>query len=85
LQDEAEKEAAGQVNMNEVERKAIEELAQVMGVTIKDITADGHCLYNAVADQLLQHYQLQVGCSKPFSFSFYQSKKKKKNSCRIEP
>ncbi|KAF9347602.1 hypothetical protein BGX26_000936 [Mortierella sp. AD094] len=60
LQDEAEKEAAGQVNMNEVERKAIEELAQVMGVSVKDITADGHCLYNAVADQLLQHYQIKT-------------------------
>ncbi|KAF9382367.1 OTU domain-containing protein 6B [Podila verticillata] len=57
LQDEAEKEAAGQVNMNEVERKAIEELAQVMGVKVQDVTADGHCLYNAIADQLSQHYQ----------------------------
>ncbi|KAF9166968.1 OTU domain-containing protein 6A, partial [Mortierella sp. AD010] len=60
LQDEAEKEAAGQVNMNEVERKAIEELAQVMGVSVKDITPDGHCLYNAVADQLSQHYQIKT-------------------------
>lgn len=57
LQDDAEKEAAGQVNMNEVERKAIEELAQVMGVKVQDVTADGHCLYNAIADQLSQHYQ----------------------------
>lgn len=46
--------------MNEVERKAIEELAQVMGVTVKDVTADGHCLYNAIADQLSQHYQTEV-------------------------
>ncbi|KAF9102221.1 hypothetical protein BGX27_011124 [Mortierella sp. AM989] len=60
LQDEAEEEVAGQVNMNEVERKAIEELAQVMGVAVKDITPDGHCLYNAVADQLSQHYQLKT-------------------------
>ncbi|KAF9284611.1 OTU domain-containing protein 6B [Mortierella alpina] len=60
LQDEAEQEAAGQVNMNEVERKAIEELAQVMGVTVKDVTADGHCLYNAIADQLSQHYQTET-------------------------
>ncbi|KAI1314798.1 OTU domain-containing protein 6B [Mortierella claussenii] len=60
LQDEAEKEATGQVNMNEVEHKAIEELSQVMGVTVKDITPDGHCLYNAIADQLSQHYQTQT-------------------------
>ncbi|KAF9971388.1 OTU domain-containing protein 6B [Actinomortierella ambigua] len=57
LQDQAEKEAAGQVNMKEVERQAIEELAQVMELEVKDITADGHCLYNAVADQLAQHYE----------------------------
>ncbi|KAG0376545.1 hypothetical protein BGX24_007595 [Mortierella sp. AD032] len=61
LQDEAEMEAAGQVNMNEVERKAIEELATVMNVTVKDVTADGHCLYNAIADQLSQHYQTEHG------------------------
>ncbi|KAF9084236.1 OTU domain-containing protein 6B [Mortierella sp. GBA35] len=60
LQDDAEKEAAGQVNMNEVERKAIEELASVMNVTVKDVTADGHCLYNAIADQLSQHYQTET-------------------------
>ncbi|KAF9290911.1 OTU domain-containing protein 6B [Linnemannia elongata] len=60
LQDEAEQEAAGQVNMNEVERKSIEELANVMNVTVKDVTADGHCLYNAIADQLLQRYQTET-------------------------
>ncbi|KAF8935686.1 hypothetical protein EDD21DRAFT_392419 [Dissophora ornata] len=60
LQDEAEKEAAGQVNMNEVERKAIEELAVAMSVTVKDVNADGHCLYNAIADQLSQHYQKET-------------------------
>ncbi|KAG0223731.1 OTU domain-containing protein 6B [Actinomortierella wolfii] len=56
LQDQAEKEAANQVDMKEIERKAIEELARVMELEIKDITADGHCLYNAIADQLAQHY-----------------------------
>ncbi|KAF9148269.1 OTU domain-containing protein 6B [Linnemannia schmuckeri] len=60
LQDEAEKEATGQVNMNEVERKSIEELANVMNVTVRDVTADGHCLYNAIADQLLQRYQTET-------------------------
>lgn len=60
LQDEAEKEAAGQVNMNEVERKSIEELANVMNVIVNDVTADGHCLYNAIADQLSQRYQTEV-------------------------
>ncbi|KAG0282487.1 OTU domain-containing protein 6B [Linnemannia gamsii] len=60
LQDEAEKEAAGQVNMNEVERKSIEELANVMNVTVRDVTADGHCLYNAIADQLSQRYQTET-------------------------
>ncbi|KAF9166852.1 OTU domain-containing protein 6B [Actinomortierella ambigua] len=57
LQDQAEKEAAGQVDMKEIERQAIEELAQVMELEIKDINADGHCLYNAVADQLAQRYE----------------------------
>ncbi|KAK3810374.1 MAG: hypothetical protein J3Q66DRAFT_65969 [Benniella sp.] len=60
MQDQAEKEAAGQVNMNEIERKAIEELAQALTVTIQDITADGHCLYNAISDQLLQHYNIEA-------------------------
>ncbi|KAG0370206.1 hypothetical protein BC939DRAFT_1612 [Gamsiella multidivaricata] len=60
IQDKAEKEAAGQVNMNEVERKAIEELAEVMNVAVKDVTPDGHCLYNAVADQLSQHYRTET-------------------------
>ncbi|KAG0304655.1 hypothetical protein BGZ98_005227 [Dissophora globulifera] len=60
MQDEAEKEAEGQVNMNEVERKAIDELSVVMGVSVKDITADGHCLYNAIADQLSQRYQTEA-------------------------
>ncbi|KAF9361306.1 hypothetical protein BGX34_007219 [Mortierella sp. NVP85] len=60
MQDQAEKEAAGQVNMNEIERKAIEELAQALAVTIQDITADGHCLYNAISDQLLQHYNIEA-------------------------
>ncbi|KAF9578716.1 hypothetical protein BGW38_005351 [Lunasporangiospora selenospora] len=60
IQDQAEKEAAGQVNMGEVEHKAIAELAVAMSVAVKDITADGHCLYNAIADQLLQHYSTQT-------------------------
>ncbi|KAG0321562.1 hypothetical protein BGZ99_003815 [Dissophora globulifera] len=60
MQHEAEKEAEGQVNMNEVERKAIDELSVVMGVSVKDITADGHCLYNAIADQLSQRYQTEA-------------------------
>jgi OTU domain-containing protein 6 len=76
LQDEAEKEAAGQVNMNEVERKSIEELANVMNVTVKDVTADGHCLYNAIADQLFQRYQTEVSKKK--------KKKKKKKKTRKE-
>lgn len=67
MQDEAEKEAAGQVNINEIERQAIEELAQVMGVAVKEVTADGHCLYNAVADQLSQRYQQEVSKQKPVS------------------
>ncbi|KAG0214824.1 OTU domain-containing protein 6B [Mortierella sp. GBA43] len=60
IQDQAQKEASGKVNMNEVERKAIEELAQAMSVSIQDITADGHCLYNAISDQLVQHYNVEA-------------------------
>lgn len=63
MQERAEHEAAGQVNMNEVERKAIEELAVALAVSIQDITADGHCLYNAISDQLLQHYHIEVRCT----------------------
>ncbi|KAF9908817.1 OTU domain-containing protein 6B [Lobosporangium transversale] len=60
IQDEAEKEASSQTNMNEVEKSAIEELAQAMGVVVQSISPDGHCLYNAIADQLRQHYETET-------------------------
>ncbi|CAG8463769.1 2626_t:CDS:2 [Ambispora gerdemannii] len=52
MQEQGEKEADGQINMQAIERTAIQELTKSMGLSIKEITPDGHCLYNAIADQL---------------------------------
>ncbi|KAI8370497.1 uncharacterized protein BYT42DRAFT_582617 [Radiomyces spectabilis] len=57
LRDEAEQEAEGQVDMAAVEKSAIEELLVPMRLQVKQITADGHCLYNAFSDQLLRRYK----------------------------
>ncbi|CAB4434281.1 unnamed protein product [Rhizophagus irregularis] len=49
---EAENEANNQVNMKEIEDKKITEKIITMGLSIKEIAPDGHCLYNAISDQL---------------------------------
>ncbi|KAG1172635.1 hypothetical protein G6F70_008632 [Rhizopus microsporus] len=56
LREEAEQEAANQVDQGAIEADAIRELVIPMNLRVKQITADGHCLYNAFADQLKQRY-----------------------------
>ncbi|KAG0734789.1 hypothetical protein G6F57_004355 [Rhizopus arrhizus] len=60
LREEAEKEAANQVDQGALETDAIKELLTPMNLRIKQITADGHCLYNAFADQLKSRYNEEV-------------------------
>lgn len=50
--EEAEKEAAGQPDLREKERKAMQEAYLSRGLKEHEIRSDGHCLYAAVADQL---------------------------------
>ncbi|CAO3599486.1 unnamed protein product [Absidia cylindrospora] len=56
LRDEAEKEAENQVDMGQLESDSISELLVPMKLRVQEITADGHCLYNAVGAQLLKRY-----------------------------
>ncbi|RIA99662.1 hypothetical protein C1645_746834 [Glomus cerebriforme] len=49
---EAENEANNQVNLKEIEHEKITEKVVSMGLYIKEIIPDGHCLYNAISDQL---------------------------------
>lgn len=56
MREEAEKEASGQVDMGAVEKEAIRELLGPMKLRVKEITADGHCLYNAISNQLNERY-----------------------------
>ncbi|KAI9332340.1 hypothetical protein BDR26DRAFT_921741 [Obelidium mucronatum] len=48
----AEEEAANTVNMREVEDEAIRNIVVPWKLRVKQIIADGHCLYNAVSDQV---------------------------------
>ncbi|KAI7900586.1 uncharacterized protein BX663DRAFT_544751 [Cokeromyces recurvatus] len=57
---EAEAEAMNQVDMATVETKAIQERILPLNLSIKPISADGHCLYNAFADQLKMRYNQNV-------------------------
>ncbi|KAJ3075073.1 OTU domain-containing protein 6B [Podochytrium sp. JEL0797] len=44
-------EAAGSVNMRQVEEDSIAGLLTSMKLRVKQVVADGHCLYNAMSDQ----------------------------------
>ncbi|KAI7871255.1 hypothetical protein BDF14DRAFT_1764951 [Spinellus fusiger] len=55
-QTEAEKEAQHQVDKGATETEAVKRLLVPMHLELKQITADGHCLYNAIADQLERVY-----------------------------
>ncbi|KAI8905766.1 hypothetical protein DFJ77DRAFT_478889 [Powellomyces hirtus] len=48
----AAEEAANMPNQKEVEDSAIAEMLVPLGLQIKQIAPDGHCMYNAVAHQL---------------------------------
>ncbi|KAJ2720451.1 OTU protein [Coemansia sp. Benny D115] len=51
-QEEAEEEASGMVDLAAVENENLSRLAAENNLCIKDIRADGHCLYSAFADQM---------------------------------
>ncbi|KAJ1801251.1 OTU protein [Coemansia sp. RSA 2399] len=52
MQEEAEHEAEGMVDVTAVEAEAMNTLAASAGLSVKEIRPDGHCLYSAVADQV---------------------------------
>ncbi|KAG2183176.1 hypothetical protein INT43_006171 [Umbelopsis isabellina] len=64
MKDEAEKEADGQVDRGKLESDAIKELLVPMRLRVSEVPADGHCLYNAVADQLAKRYKVQTDYKK---------------------
>jgi OTU domain-containing protein 6 len=49
---QAKLEASQSVDMKQMENTAISKIISDLGLQIKEIVADGHCLYNAIADQL---------------------------------
>ncbi|RKP40239.1 hypothetical protein BJ085DRAFT_21905, partial [Dimargaris cristalligena] len=59
IQEEAASEAAGQINMEEVENRAIADLLKVNKLTLKEVESDGHCLFRAVADQLAEYHHIR--------------------------
>ncbi|KAG2234186.1 hypothetical protein INT48_005986 [Thamnidium elegans] len=60
LRQEAIKESENQVDLGVVETEAITKLVVPMSLRIKQVGADGHCLYNAFADQLKRRYDENV-------------------------
>ncbi|ORX48581.1 OTU-domain-containing protein [Hesseltinella vesiculosa] len=60
LREQAALDAENIVDMGQIESDCIKELLIPMKLKLQEITADGHCLYNAVAAQLLQRYQEQT-------------------------
>ncbi|KAK4514713.1 uncharacterized protein ATC70_002315 [Mucor velutinosus] len=57
---EAEKEAENQPDLGVLETEAIRRLVIPLNLKIKQVVADGHCLYNAFADQLKTRYNKDV-------------------------
>ncbi|RKO92483.1 hypothetical protein BDK51DRAFT_18214, partial [Blyttiomyces helicus] len=55
MRKEAQEEASNTVNMREVEDAAIGAMIRPLKMIVHEISADGHCLYNAIADQLRRH------------------------------
>ncbi|KAJ2487173.1 OTU protein [Coemansia sp. RSA 2050] len=56
IQAEAEKEAEGMVDVAAIESSAIDRLVANDGLKVRQISADGHCLYSAFADQLCTYH-----------------------------
>lgn len=59
-QEKAAKEAEEMPDLREIEMRNINELCQVKGLTVCEITPDGHCLFASIADQLKQRQQLEM-------------------------
>ncbi|KAI8147848.1 hypothetical protein BJV82DRAFT_593588 [Fennellomyces sp. T-0311] len=60
MRDEAEKEAENQVDMGALEKASIEELLGPLKLKVQEIHADGHCLYNAISNQLSKRYDQET-------------------------
>lgn len=60
----AARQAAAGPSRRDRELEALAKKLDVEGSCIKEVEADGHCLYRAVADQLVQRKQTNVGESK---------------------
>ncbi|KAI9287444.1 hypothetical protein BC943DRAFT_319802 [Umbelopsis sp. AD052] len=60
MREEADKEAEGQVDRGQLESEAINELLVPMRLRVSEVAADGHCLYNAVSDQLKARYKVKA-------------------------
>lgn len=50
--EEAEAEAANQVDYRKIEMESMDQLLKIKGLTVHEVAADGHCLFNSIADQL---------------------------------
>ena len=48
----AEEEAKSMPNPRQAEQQALEQLLKTQGYSVNEIAADGHCMFNAIADQL---------------------------------
>lgn len=58
MREEAEKEAAEQPNLKQIEQDALDDLCRLKGLKQLDIQADGHCLFASILDQIrLRHTQ----------------------------
>ena len=57
--DQARKEAANTTDYKKIEDESIKAIVDAMGLRVKEIKPDGHCMYSAIADQLNdgQNYQ----------------------------
>ena len=58
---EMEAEEASNVSSRQLEREKLNSILTPLGLAIRDITPDGHCLYAAVSDQLSVHMKIKVG------------------------
>lgn len=50
--EEAEAEAANQTDYRKIEMDSMNELLKIKGLSIHEVSADGHCLFASIADQL---------------------------------
>jgi OTU domain-containing protein 6 len=50
--EQARKEAANVTDYKKIEDESIQAIVDAMGLRVKEIKPDGHCMYSAIADQL---------------------------------